>query len=82
MKMSLSSYQHFIRDRKYPFQIKEDIPTQGDIDQWPHLCGVCLPKVDAEIGLLIACDVPAIFDPLEMDKRWSLCCPNKYGMGG
>lgn len=36
---------------------KEDILTQGDIDQWPHLCGVYLPEVDAEIGLLIACDV-------------------------
>ena len=30
---------------------EEDIPTQGDIDQWPHLCGVYLPEVDAEIGL-------------------------------
>ena len=45
---------------------KEDIPTQGDVDQWPHLSGVCLPEVDAEIGLLIACDVPTIFDPLEV----------------
>ena len=45
---------------------KEDIPTQSDIDQWPHLCGVSLPEVDAEIGLLIACDVPTIFDPLEV----------------
>ena len=44
----------------------EDIPTQGDIDQWPHLCGICLPEVDAEIGLLIACDVPTVFDPLEV----------------
>ena len=24
---------------------KEDIPTQADIDQWQHLCGVCLPEV-------------------------------------
>ena len=45
---------------------KEDIPAQGDIDQWPHLCGVCLPEVDAEIGLLVACDVPTVFDPLEV----------------
>lgn len=45
---------------------KEDTPTQGDIDQWPHLCGVCLSAVDAKIGLLIACDVPTIFDPLEV----------------
>ena len=30
------------------------------------MCGVSLPEVDAEIGLLIACDVPTIFDPLEV----------------
>ena len=45
---------------------KEDIPTQSDVDQWPHLRGVYLPEVDAEIGLLIACDVPTVFDPLEV----------------
>ena len=45
---------------------KEDIPTQSDIDQWPHLYGVSLPEVDAKIGLLIACDVPTIFDRLEV----------------
>ena len=50
---------------------KEDIPTQGDIDQWPHLCGVSLTEVDAEIGLLIACDVPTIFDPLEVKHSQS-----------
>lgn len=43
---------------------KEDIPTQSDVDRWPHLSGVYLPEVDAEIGLLIACDVPTVFDPL------------------
>ena len=45
---------------------KEDTPTQDDVDQWPHLCGVHLPEVDAEIDLLIACDVPTVFDPLEV----------------
>ena len=50
---------------------KEDIPTQGDIDQWPHLRGVRLTEVDAEIGLLIACDVPTIFDPLEVKHSQS-----------
>jgi len=58
---------------------KEDISTQGDIDQWPHFCGVYLPEVDAKIGLLIAWDVPTIFDCLEVkqSKRWSLCFPIK-----
>ena len=35
-----------------------DIPTQEDVDQWPLLDGVFIPQVDAEIGLLIASDVP------------------------
>ena len=34
-----------------PFS-KNDIPTQEDVDQWPHLDGLFIPQVDAEIGLL------------------------------
>ena len=30
---------------------RPDIPTQ-DVDQWPHLDGMFIPQVDAEIGLL------------------------------
>ena len=45
---------------------KEDIPTQADVDKWPHLRGVHLPDVDANICLLIASDVPTVFDPLEV----------------
>ena len=44
---------------------KEDIPTQ-DVDQWPHLDGVFIPQVDAEMGLLIASDVPEALDPVEV----------------
>ena len=39
---------------------EEDIPTQEDLDQWPHLGGVFIPRVDTEIGLLIVSDVPEI----------------------
>ncbi|XP_074639484.1 uncharacterized protein LOC141897759 [Acropora palmata] len=45
---------------------KNDIPTQEDVDQWPHLDGVFIPQVDAEIGLLIASDVPKALDPVEV----------------
>ena len=45
---------------------KNDIPTQQDVDQWPHLDGVFIPQVDAEIGLLIASDVPKALDPVEV----------------
>ena len=36
----------------------DDIPTQEDVDRWPHLQEVFLPYVHAEVGLLIASDVP------------------------
>jgi len=45
---------------------KDDIPTQEDVDLWPHLGGIYLPNVSAEIGLLIASDVPEALDPLEV----------------
>ena len=35
-----------------------DILTQEDVDQWPHLQGVFLPRLHAEVDLLIASDVP------------------------
>ena len=44
----------------------DDIPTHGDIDQWPHLQGVFIPRVHAEVGLLIATDVPEALEPLEI----------------
>ena len=45
---------------------KDDIPTQEDVDLWPHLSGVYLPNICAEIRLLIASDVPEALDPLEV----------------
>ena len=45
---------------------KNDIPTQENVDQWPHLDGVFIPEVVAEIGLLIASDVPKALDLLEV----------------
>lgn len=36
------------------------------MDRWPHLLGVFIPHVDAEIGLLIANDVPEALDPVEI----------------
>ena len=45
---------------------KDDIPTQEDVYLWPHLNGVYLPNVSAEIGLLIARHVPETLDPLEV----------------
>ena len=44
----------------------DDIHTQGDFDQWPHLQGVFIPRVQAEVGLLIATYVPEALEPLEI----------------
>ena len=67
---------------------KNDIPTQEDVDQWPHLDGVFITQVDAEIGLLIASVVPKALDPIEVKNsqnggpyaartrmRWAVNCP-------
>jgi len=45
---------------------KESIPTQEDVDLWHHLSGVFIPCVDADIGLLIASDMPEALDPVEI----------------
>lgn len=42
---------------------REIIPTQKDIDKWPHLQEIKLPCTDAEIGLLIGNNVHEAFEP-------------------
>ena len=42
------------------------IPTQGDIDQWPYLQAVFIPRVHAEVDLLIATDIPEALEPPEL----------------
>lgn len=44
----------------------EDIPTQGDVERWPHLKGVYLPEVKSEVSLLISSNVPDVVQPLEV----------------
>ncbi|XP_050417733.2 uncharacterized protein LOC126831129 [Patella vulgata] len=45
-----------------------DIPTQEDIDSWPHLKGITVPKLvpGQEVDLLIGNDNSVIFEPLEI----------------
>ena len=45
---------------------KEDIVSREDIDRWPHLNGVEVPTIDAEIGLLIESNVPQVPQPREI----------------
>jgi len=44
----------------------ENIATQEDIDRWPHLSGIQLPKIDTNVDLLIGTDVPEILEPKEV----------------
>ena len=37
-----------------------------DINHWPHLMGIDLPRIEAEIGLLIGSDVPRAMKPKEV----------------
>lgn len=50
---------------KLPVSI-DDIPLQSDVDKWPHLNGIQLPTVDAEIDLLIGNDVTKALEPKEV----------------
>ena len=42
------------------------IGTQEDVNRWPHLKGITVPNIEAEIGLLIGRDVPQVLQPVEV----------------
>jgi hypothetical protein len=42
------------------------VGKQEDIECWPHLQGISIPHIEAEIGLLIGSDVPEILQPREV----------------
>lgn len=44
---------------------KDHIPQQEEVDRWPHLTGVQVPCIHAEIGLLIGTNVPKAVEPQE-----------------
>ena len=43
----------------------EAIADQQDVNRWPYLKGVTIPKIEGEIGLLIGSDVPQALQPRE-----------------
>ncbi|KAL4008191.1 hypothetical protein ACER0C_002043 [Sarotherodon galilaeus] len=45
---------------------RENIPTQDDLKGWPHLRQIKFPRSDADIGLLIGCDVHKAMEPWEI----------------
>ena len=42
------------------------IPSNEDIAAWPHLEGVILPQVTADVGLLLGNNVPDAYSPLDV----------------
>jgi len=42
----------------------EAIARQEDVDRWPHLEGINVQQIDAEIGLVIGRDVPQALRPM------------------
>ena len=42
------------------------VARKEDIRQWPHLNGIVVPQIDAEIGLLIGSDVPVALQPIDI----------------
>ena len=45
---------------------RENIANQHDVDRWPHMKGIKIPSIDAEVGLLIGSDVPEVLQPREV----------------
>ena len=45
---------------------RKDIPSQEDVDQWPHPHGIQLLVINARIGTLVANDVPKAIDPIDV----------------
>ena len=41
----------------------ECIGKQDDVERWPHLTGITVYHIDAEIGLQVGSDVPAMLHP-------------------
>lgn len=45
---------------------KENIPLQKDLEKWPYLKEVKLPRIETDIGLLIGANVPKAMEPWEV----------------
>lgn len=45
---------------------RDNIPTQQDIQRWPHLKKIQLNEIDADIELLIGVNAPKVTEPLQI----------------
>lgn len=62
---------------KLPVSV-EDIPRQKDIEKWPHLSGINVPQVTAQIGILIGndneCQGPRTARSKTEPEKRTVCC--------
>ena len=45
---------------------KNEIPTKLDASNWDYLNHISMPKLNANVGLLIGCNYPQVLQPLEV----------------
>jgi hypothetical protein len=45
---------------------QDEIPMQQDVDRWPHLSGVHIPRIKADVGILIGNNVPNAMEPWQV----------------
>lgn len=59
-----------------------NIPSQRDLQRWPHLGDVHLPEIDSEVELLIGTNVPKAMEPLqgtsEVDWHQAQLCGRRH----
>jgi len=46
----------------------ENIPSQDDVDRWPHLKGIRIAEIGAHVGLLIGHDIPKALELKEVKE--------------
>lgn len=46
----------------------ENKASAEDLERWPHLAGIELPRLEASVDLLIGCDAPDALQPEEIRK--------------
>ena len=49
-----------------PLVTKENLLTQSELSKWPHLRGIEVEEIDAEIEMLIGMNVPKVMEPWQI----------------
>ena len=46
----------------------ENGAQQEDVDRWPHLAGIRITRIDANVGLLIGTDAPRFYNQRKFER--------------